>query len=334
MNRKGIAVLAGIMTSLLFFTNCGKKIQGPAIRFNKTTFDFGEAAEGKEVEHSFTFKNPGTEILVIKNVRATCGCTVTGEYDKEIKPGKSGKIPVVFRTRGYKNEVSKTISVETNVPDLDMINLVIKGTVKIFLEVEPKNIWLGRFSSKEELDGSFKVINHTDKIMKIVQIDPSNDNTRVEVNTVEDGKIYEIDFFVRPPFQMGNIKEEIIVTTNIKEQPVSSVYYNYYKMDLLEINPKEIIIYSQYMKSSMSRIISVYNNTETEMRIGNVIVKGEGITHSIDEIIKGKEARIVLTFVKDFKYIKGKEYSVSFKLNNVLNNPTYTVPIIEGSIKR
>ena len=334
MNRKIIIFSLVIISILLFFSNCGKKIEGPAIRFKSTTFDFGEVAQGIEIDHSFTFKNPGTETLVIKNVKPTCGCTVAGDYDKEIEPGKSGKIPIVFRTIGYKNEIGKTIKVETNIPESEMIDLTIKGIVKVYFEIEPKNVWLGRFSSDKELTGSFQVKNHTDKPMKIMQVDPSNDSVRVSVNSEETDKIYKIDFVVPPPFKLGNTKEEILVKTNLKEQPSVNVSYNYYKMDLLEISPKEIILYPGYMRSSVSRIISIYNNTSKPASISDVIISGDGITYKIEEIIKGNEMRIILTFIKDFKFTSGKDYYISFKLNNVMSEPTYTVPITEGTIKK
>ena len=86
---------------ILFIFGCGNRIKGPAIRFDTISQNFGEVDEGKEVPFTFTFTNPGSEKLIISNVHPTCGCTLAGEYDKEVEPGKKGSIPFVLNTKGF-----------------------------------------------------------------------------------------------------------------------------------------------------------------------------------------------------------------------------------------
>jgi len=43
----------------------------PAIRFDETEFDFGEAEAGKDVEHLFSFRNVGSRTLTIEKVGST-----------------------------------------------------------------------------------------------------------------------------------------------------------------------------------------------------------------------------------------------------------------------
>lgn len=45
--------------------------ESPAIRFEETEFDFGEAEAGKDVEHLFSFRNVGTRTLTIEKVGST-----------------------------------------------------------------------------------------------------------------------------------------------------------------------------------------------------------------------------------------------------------------------
>jgi len=85
-----------------------------AIEFQDTIYDFGIMTEGEIAEYSFTFKNTGTAPLKIKNVVTDCGCTVP-EYDKKsVLPGKNAKIKITFDSRGFRNNIYKTITVETN----------------------------------------------------------------------------------------------------------------------------------------------------------------------------------------------------------------------------
>jgi hypothetical protein len=86
----------------------------PEIAFNDTIYDLGELKEGEIAEYSFKFKNTGTAPLKIKNIVTDCGCTVP-EYDKKpVLPGREAKIKVSFDSQGFRNNIYKTITVETN----------------------------------------------------------------------------------------------------------------------------------------------------------------------------------------------------------------------------
>ena len=67
---------------------------------------------------SFKFKNEGKKDLVIRHVRATCGCTAVqqGNQGVGIKPGESSSIKATFNSGGYSGKVTKAIYVYTNDP--------------------------------------------------------------------------------------------------------------------------------------------------------------------------------------------------------------------------
>ncbi len=101
----------------------------PKIQFFNSVYDFGTLAEGETVEYAFKYKNTGTAPLKIKNIITDCGCTVP-EYDKNtILPGKESKIKVTFNTSGFRNNIYKTITVETNA-DTSRIKLVLTAFIK------------------------------------------------------------------------------------------------------------------------------------------------------------------------------------------------------------
>jgi len=87
---------------------------GPKIKFDKEQHEFGDVKQGEKVSHSFTFKNTGNEPLVLNNVLATCGCTVT-EWPKDpVQPGKSAEIEVKFNTAGRLGKQNKVITIISN----------------------------------------------------------------------------------------------------------------------------------------------------------------------------------------------------------------------------
>lgn len=90
------------------------KPDGPDMTFTEEKYDFGDIIQGDVVEHTFKFKNAGTEPLVISNVGVTCGCTATDWPRKPIPVGEEASITVKFNSRGKMGRQNKVISVYSN----------------------------------------------------------------------------------------------------------------------------------------------------------------------------------------------------------------------------
>jgi len=101
----------------------------PSITFDKMEHDFGKIMNGTPVETKFQYTNSGNSMLVVSNIKSTCGCTVPSDYQKEVKPGETAEFTVKFNGKGN-GKVSKTLTLTTNTE---------KGTeqVKITAFVEP-----------------------------------------------------------------------------------------------------------------------------------------------------------------------------------------------------
>lgn len=103
-----------------------------SIEFAESTYDFGEVMDGEKVEHIYTFKNTGSEPLVISNAKGSCGCTVPAWPKEPIAPGAEGEITVRFDSKG-KGRVggstqSKTVTITANTTPPDT-RIIIKGKV-------------------------------------------------------------------------------------------------------------------------------------------------------------------------------------------------------------
>lgn len=100
----------------------------PVISFDEKDFNFGEAAIGSTIDHTFTFTNTGKGPLIIHDVKPSCGCTALKNWPKgAIAPGESGEIPIEF-TPSVSGTANKTVSVITNCSP-SVIKLQITGNV-------------------------------------------------------------------------------------------------------------------------------------------------------------------------------------------------------------
>lgn len=86
----------------------------PVIAFDKTEHDFGTIENGTPVETVFKYTNTGESMLVVSNIKSTCGCTVPSNWTKEVAPGETGEFTVKFNGKGNGNKVSKSITMTTN----------------------------------------------------------------------------------------------------------------------------------------------------------------------------------------------------------------------------
>ena len=90
------------------------KAAGPQIEFMEVKYDFGSIKQGDIVDHTFKFKNTGTQPLVISNVGVTCGCTVPAWTKEPVQPGKTGTISAKFSSAGKMGMQTKVLTVDSN----------------------------------------------------------------------------------------------------------------------------------------------------------------------------------------------------------------------------
>ncbi len=104
-------------------------VNGPQMVFEELVVDYGEVDKGSDPLRKFHFTNLGTEPLVIKQAKGSCGCTVP-DYPKEpIMPGESSAIDVRYDTNRV-GRFTKTVTLTTNMGE-EKVVLTIKGKVNM-----------------------------------------------------------------------------------------------------------------------------------------------------------------------------------------------------------
>lgn len=101
----------------------------PVASFSDKAYDFGEMKQGDKKEHTFTLTNDGKSDLIIRNIRASCGCTAVTPSKKVIGPGESAPIKVTFDSRGKRGRQTNSITIITNDPKMPTNMLRITGNV-------------------------------------------------------------------------------------------------------------------------------------------------------------------------------------------------------------
>jgi len=86
---------------------------GPVMTLESNTVDYGTIKQHGEPLRKVSFTNTGTEPLVIKNARGSCGCTVPTWPKEPILPGASADIEIRYATNRL-GKINKTVKITTN----------------------------------------------------------------------------------------------------------------------------------------------------------------------------------------------------------------------------
>jgi len=103
--------------------------RAPVLNVDNTDFRFGQIRQGEKVEHTFVLSNSGKSDLVIRKVRASCGCTAVQPEKKVIAPGEKVNIKMVFNSAGKVGNQNKTVTIITNDPKNSKTILWVRGEV-------------------------------------------------------------------------------------------------------------------------------------------------------------------------------------------------------------
>ena len=99
-----------------------------AMAFDESVFNFGSVTEGEIITHTYSFKNTGSEPLIVSDARGTCGCTVPSKPTAPIAPGETGEITVRFDTRNKVGERQQKVTITANTDPAQTV-ISLDGTV-------------------------------------------------------------------------------------------------------------------------------------------------------------------------------------------------------------
>lgn len=176
--------------------------------FDKTIHDFGIIPEARKVTEQFAFRNAGSEVLKITNVKASCGCTA-GTLAKDIlAPGEKSTVEISFDPEGKSGSVRKYIKFTTNSPVDPVKTIYITANIEALWDFQPRTV---RFLFDEDgfedgrTTGEFVVLNRGEKILSILDVTSSNRNITFDGPRkldIEPGKKQRYTVNVDPEFRL------------------------------------------------------------------------------------------------------------------------------------
>ncbi|OFX13996.1 MAG: hypothetical protein A2Z18_10760 [Armatimonadetes bacterium RBG_16_58_9] len=127
------------------------KDEGPDLRFESYSWNFGSVYQGDAQEYAFKCRNVGGKDLVISKVETSCGdCLVPLARTETIPPGGEGAISVLLNTTGQTRALGKKLYVASNDPITPVVPLDVVGYVKpLKLVTSPRAVSFGEHRRSE-----------------------------------------------------------------------------------------------------------------------------------------------------------------------------------------
>jgi Protein of unknown function (DUF1573) len=300
---------------------------GPRIAFSETFFDFGKVKNTGVLEHDFIVTNTGTAVLEITAVQPGCGCTMAGQWDRQVEPGKTGKIPIQFNPVSFNGPVSKTVTVTCNEPARPTHVLQLHATIARPYDVQPPYVSFSAVEGDDTVETkSVRIINNTDE--DIAPETPRSPNSifKTELKTVRPGKEFEL--LITYSGTVSNAPPPAIIAINLASNtPPLSVTVIASPQPAFFTGPPPILLSPGPLPAQhRAPVMTIRNNAHAPVTLSGPTVNAEGVTVQMHETMPGKAFMLNLSFPANFQTQPGQVIEVAVKTSHP-KHPVITVPV-------
>jgi hypothetical protein len=301
----------------------------PRIEFAERVYDFGKVEAGNLVKHDFIFTNTGDALLEIRDVRASCGCTTVGAWDKLVKPGATGAIPVQFDAGASSGSVTKNVKVACNDPARSNVVLQILGTIWRPIEIVPAYVVFSLPPGLRTTETRVvKLVNNLDEPLTLSA--PTNDNPafRTELRTVQPGKEFELRITVVTPVGPGNMSASISMKTSSSRIPVIRVSALATVLPEVTATPAKFLLAQAPLTRPALIPVKIENHTTNTLVLTEPSVNAVGASVQLHEVQPGTEFDLTASFPAGFQRQPTQELELRVK-SNFPKFPVIKVPVYQ-----
>jgi len=301
---------------------------GPIIEFDNTTYDFGRAAMGEKIQHTFAVTNTGNQTLQITNVHPGCHCTTVGDWTHLVEPGKTGGITLQFDTSGLNGTVQRTIDVFSNAKNQPRETLYLKGTVWKPFDVFPTVAVLSippDFTN--EMTTTVRIVNQTGNPVTISNPVSANRLFSAVLKEIRPGTEYQLAVTALPPFPAGNSPGTITLNTSLPANPTINVPVSASVIPPIQVYPSQIIVSSLPDHWTTNRV-TIHGNTTNLLALSNPKADDSRIHVEIQPTSSKGMFTLLVSFPPGFHLAAGKKAEITVESNHP-RLPLVKIPVTE-----
>lgn len=301
----------------------------PKIEFDTPVYDFGRIKTGTDVAHDFWFHNTGNGPLEILQVKPSCGCTTSGQYDRIVMPGQSGKIPLKVSTGHATGPISKSVTVVTNIPGAgSTTSIQFKGELWQLIQATPNSALFGNVSAAQTKEGpmvrKLTIQNNGDQKPSFGDLKCSNPAFTADLKELEPGKKWELTVTLGQNLTTGVQSGMLDIATGLAEMPKLQIACSAYLVADVDVVPNKMVLPAA-RTVSLQRDFYVRNNGSKPLHLSDLAASNQKLKVGLQETQTGMAWRITMEVPSDYE-IPREGDKITFKTDHP-NYPVITIPI-------
>jgi hypothetical protein len=301
-------------------------VVGPRIQFATPVYDFGKMKNGETVKYSYVFTNIGDRLLEVSNVHASCGCTTSGEYSRQVEPGKTGNIPIQFSSGSFHGDVTKMITVTCNDATQPTVMLQLKAHIWKPVEIIPQFAALQVTMESPLNTTTVRIVNNEETPLMLSAPQSSNPAFAAELKTTQPGKEYELVVRTVPPLPTGTVQGQISMKSSSTNLPVVNITAWANVQPSVMVTPAQIVLPATPLANLKPYTILIRNNATNSLVLTDPTVNAQGVEVHLKEFQPGRYFSLTVTFPAGFEIAPGDSIELSLKSNHP-QFPVIKVPI-------
>ena len=125
----------------------------PIAHLYPAVIDLGVIQEGNSYERFLTLTNAGDGLLILEDVKTSCGCTAAAvDGVVELGPGQAQDIKVTFDSRRMEGNIKKKVTVTTNDPANPRQDVLLQANVHMPVRWVPKYVRLDKVGPRDPFE--------------------------------------------------------------------------------------------------------------------------------------------------------------------------------------
>ena len=267
--------------------------QPAALRVDDAKFDFGKIWDSDKVEHTFEMVNTGDRPVTILDIQTTCGCTKSHEYEKEVPPGGTWKLPIEFVAKGnLPGKTSKSITVKTNDAGRPQVVFQLDGEITLRLDVKPtRAVMFGTVRRDATVRKTLTITNQGEEPVTLKNAKVDSERLKVSLREVEAGRKYELDVETVPPLTVANIGGKITVETGLKYMPELLIIAVGQVQQRVSLRP-QLLTVPQPLGSEFRRQLVVKGEEGVAFHIKGMTVSNPKVQLQLETVREGTEYNV------------------------------------------
>jgi len=292
--------------------------EGPQIRFDSVTYEFGRVLVGEVVHHDFFFTNTGDAVLEISGVYPKCGCTIAGAWSRQVEPGQVGTIPLQFNTAHFGGmTVTKEAVVMCTDKHEPTVTLQLKGTIWKPIEVNPQMAFLNLVAdAPTNAPTTLHIVSSLDEPLTLSAPVSSNPSFTAELKTLKPGKEFELVVQALPPLHQGSVQGTITLKTSSTNAPTIEVNALAVVQPEVMVAPPQISLPPGPLTAPFPCSISIRSLAAAPLMISDPSLNLTNVTVQVRPVQEGKYYVVMMTFPAGFQLVQTSQVELTLKTSN------------------